>query len=128
MIKYFTWQELTKTNTGLPNVPTDINIIANLIELAKTLDILRSYFGSPITVNSGYRSKEVNAAVGGVKTSHHTMGYAADITAKDYEGLLKAILTNKSKFDQIIIYRNFIHVSIAPLMRHQVFDRRLVHK
>lgn len=121
MITYFKWNELIKTNTGLQNTPNDINVIANLIDLAKTLDYLRGYFGKPIIVNSGYRSKEVNEAVGGVKTSHHTMGLAADITSKDFEGLKKAILANKNKFDQIGIYDNYIHISIGPLMRHQIY-------
>ena len=121
MIKYFTWKELTHTDTGIENQPTDINIIANLIELAKELDTLRTYYGKPIIVNSGYRSKEVNAKVGGVSTSHHTMGLAADLTSKtDLEGLKKAILEQKNHFDQIIVYKTFVHVSIAPLMRHQV--------
>lgn len=102
-------------------MPDNINIIANMIDLAKTLDYLRGYFGKPIIVNSGYRSKEVNEKVGGVKTSHHTMGLAADVTSKDFEGLKKAILANKNKFDQIGIAKNFVHVSIAPQMRHQVF-------
>lgn len=120
MIRFFTWKELTKTDTCLPNEPADINRIANIIRLAESLDYLRGYFGKPIIVTSGYRSKEVNEKVGGVKTSHHTMGLAADITAKDFEGLKKAVLANVNHYDQIIIYKNFIHISIAPQMRHQV--------
>lgn len=120
-IKYFTWQELTHTDTNLPNVPNDINVIANLIKLANTLDTLRTYFGKPILVNSGYRSKEVNEKVGGVKTSHHLFGFAADITSKtNLDELKEAVITYKNYFDQIIIYPNFIHVSVAPQMRHQV--------
>ena len=123
MIQYFTWNELTKTDTGLPNVPNDINVIANLCQLARTLDYLRIYYGKPIRVNSGYRSKEVNAAVGGVATSHHLFGYAADITATDLSELKKAVLANKHYFDQIILYPNFVHVSVAPLMRHQIINK-----
>ena len=123
MIQYFTWNELTKTDTGLPNVPNDINVIANLCQLARILDYLRIYYGKPIRVNSGYRSKEVNAAVGGVATSHHLFGYAADITSDDLSELKKAVLANKHFFDQIILYPNFVHVSVAPLMRHQVISK-----
>lgn len=122
MITYFKWQELIKTNTGLPNTPDNINIIENLVDLARELDWLRKYFGSPIIVNSGYRSKEVNEKVGGVKTSHHTMGLAADITAKDFELLKQRVLENIARYDQVIIYpnRHFIHISIGPLKRNMV--------
>ena len=123
MITHFTWQELTKTNTGLDNTPTDINRIANLIDLAKALDLLRAYYGKPIIVNSAYRSTEVNAKVGGVATSHHTMGLAADITSKDFDSLKKAVLDYMLyKADQVIVYekQKFIHISIAPQMRHQL--------
>ena len=123
MIQYFTWNELTHTDTGLPNSPNDINVITNLCELARVLDYLRNYYGKPIRVNSGYRSKEVNAAVGGVATSHHLFGYAADISSSDIESLKKAVLANKHFFDQIILYPNFVHVSVAPLMRHQVITK-----
>lgn len=128
MIQYFTWEELTHTDTGLDNVPTDINVIANLIDLARILDFLRIYYDAPIRVNSGYRSPEVNARVGGVPTSHHLFGYAADITSEDVESLKKAVLANKHWFDQIIVYPNFVHVSIAPLMRHQVIHKDIIHK
>jgi zinc D-Ala-D-Ala carboxypeptidase len=123
MIRYFTWEELTHTDTGLPNTPTDINVIANLISLARMLDVLRIYYDGPIRVNSGYRSKEVNAAVGGVATSHHLFGFAADITSSNIASLKDAVLANKHWFDQVILYPNFIHVSIAPLMRHQVINK-----
>lgn len=123
MIQYFTWKELTHTDTGLPNVPDDINVIANLIGLARVLDVLRIYYDAPIRVNSGYRSKEVNACVGGVPTSHHTMGYAADITSDDIKSLKDAVLANKHWFDQVIVYPDFVHVSVAPLMRHQVIHK-----
>lgn len=129
MIQYFTWKELTHTDTGLDNVPTDINVIANLIGLARILDVLRIYYDAPIRVNSGYRSVEVNERVGGVPTSHHTMGYAADITSvasDDIKSLKDAVLANKHLFDQIILYPTFVHVSVAPLMRHQVIHKDII--
>ena len=46
----------------------------------KILDPLREAWGRPIFVNSGYRSPALNKAVGGVATSHHLRGMAADIT------------------------------------------------
>lgn len=56
------------------------------------LDPLRKAYGHPIKVTSGYRSPRLNAAVGGVKTSQHEKGQAADITAGSPE-------ENKKLFD-----------------------------
>ena len=62
------------------------------------LEMLRAKFGKAIYINSGYRSPEHNAAVGGVKNSYHVQGMAADIRpryGKDFEhelGLIKNVL------------------------------------
>lgn len=79
----FTLHELTKSETalrhGLDNTPSE-EIIANLKTLAeKVLQPVRNYFAKGVKVNSGYRAPEVNAAVGGSRTSDHTKGMAADI-------------------------------------------------
>lgn len=120
MVTYFTFQELVKTNTGLENYPTDINLLANLVDLAKFLDQIRKELGLPIIVNSGYRSPQVNAKVGGVKTSHHTMCLAADIKCKDNAKLLEILKKHIKEIDQLIVYPTFIHISIAPLRRGQI--------
>jgi len=74
---------MTKSETalrkGMPNEPTEADI-ANLKLLAeKVLQPLRDHYGVGIKVNSGYRSPDVNAAVGGSRTSDHCKGQAADI-------------------------------------------------
>lgn len=79
----FSLQEMTKSETALrknmPNVPTEADI-ANMKLLAeKVLQPLRDHYGVGIKVNSGYRSPDVNAAVGGSRTSDHCKGQAADI-------------------------------------------------
>jgi len=59
-------------------------VIANLEYLtAKTLEPIRQAFNYPIRVNSGYRSKALNQAVGGSKTSPHAGGEAVDIVISD---------------------------------------------
>ena len=78
----FTLKELTKSDTatrlGLDNTP-DEEALENLKTLCKmVLQPVRDNFGR-VTVNSGYRSPESNAAVGGSKTSDHCKGMAADI-------------------------------------------------
>ena len=79
----FTLKELTKSDTatrlGLDNTPDD-EALENLKTLCEmVLQPVRENFGKSVTVNSGYRSPESNAAVGGSKTSDHCKGQAADI-------------------------------------------------
>ncbi len=75
--QYFTWGELTK---GLTRVPDTIEIVRNTIKLARYLEQIRRYLGNKvITVISGYRPPYINGAVGGVSNSRHTFGDAADI-------------------------------------------------
>ncbi len=94
----FTLQELTKSETALrknmPNVPTEADI-ANMKLLAeKVLQPLRDHYGVGIKVNSGYRSPDVNAAVGGSRTSDHCKGQAADI---EIPGIANAVLAQYIK-------------------------------
>ena len=84
-MEYFTVKELTRSVTAealkIDNTPT-AEAEENLKALINNvLDPLREAYGNPITVTSGYRSPRLNAAVGGVKTSQHQRGQAADITA-----------------------------------------------
>jgi len=115
MSKYFTIKELTNTNKNLPNVPDKV-AEANLIQLVENvLDPLRSLYGKPIKVNSGYRSKLVNAAVGGAKNSDHLFGLAADITAgsKAENKKLFELIKANFEFKQLIDEKNYqwIHIS-----------------
>lgn len=122
--KYFTYLELVRTDTGLPNGPTEWQQVVNLQRLAFFLDRLRDYMGSAVIVTSGFRSPEVNARVGGSKTSAHLQGLAADIvpksrTQEDFKRMLAylAPLAELKSVDQIIVYRNgdtvkWIHVGL----------------
>ena len=84
-MKYFSFKEMIRSNTararGIENIPDwdDIYRLQRLIETI--LDPLREWYGKPIIVTSGYRCEALNKAVGGVSTSLHQYGYAADITA-----------------------------------------------
>jgi hypothetical protein len=74
---HFTLSEMTRTASGLANVPTDAEVKA-LTALAMTLlEPVRAKFG-PVSIHSGYRGPAVNAAIGGSKTSQHMKGEAAD--------------------------------------------------
>jgi hypothetical protein len=114
-MKHFTLEELTHTNTGLENTPTN-EVVTNLQQLVENvLDPVREIYGKPITVNCGYRSPEVNRKVGGVANSQHLKGEAADISAgsKRENAVLYEIIRLRGKFDQLINEKDFswIHVS-----------------
>lgn len=122
MSRYFTLKELLATNTDAPNFPQTWEEIENLQKLSARLDFIRAKCCFPIRVNSGYRSEEVNRLVGGVATSAHRLGLAADICS--YHGneaennTLFSVckqLINKLHIDQLIVYRKdnrirFLHV------------------
>ena len=83
------------------------------------LDPLRERYGKPIKVNSGFRCLVHNKTVGGVPNSQHMKGEAADIipvssekikVKSELERLVK-IIEELGKFDQLIIYPTFVHVS-----------------
>jgi hypothetical protein len=91
--------ESAKRN-GISNMPTEAHI-ANLKILAeKIFEPIRNNFRCPIHVSSGYRSKELNAKVGGSTTSQHSSGEAIDL---DMDGTPNGV-TNKMIFDYI--YKN----------------------
>lgn len=80
---------------GIKNMPTPEHL-DNLKKLAeKIFQPIRDHFGIPIHVSSGYRSKELNAAIGGSATSQHCKGEALDI---DMDG---TSVTNKQVFEFI---------------------------
>lgn len=112
----FTLAELTKTSTGLTNMPpSKSEIYSNLLRTAKMLQSLRDWLGKPIIVNSGYRSPAVNKAVGGASNSSHMYGLAADIVVDGmtpYE-LCLAIKKADVEFDQVIQEPNWVHFQIA---------------
>ena len=76
----------------------------------EVLDPVREKLGMPIVVNSGYRCERHNKDVGGVRNSQHLRGEAADVTCADLPRL-KALIIENGKFDQLITYPTFLHVS-----------------
>ena len=115
--KYFTLAELCSTNSGLTNMP-DWEQVDNLYLLTEmVLDPLRALYGRAIKVNSGYRSVDVNKAIGGARTSQHLFGLAADITGGDKvsNAQLYNLIVAHLPFDQVINERDFawVHVSVS---------------
>ena len=132
-MKYFTIEELTRSTTtrlrGIDNTPSQ-QVIDNLNALVdNVLDPLREACGKPLHVNSGYRCRALNKAVGGVPASQHMRGEAADITAgsKDANRELYSLLKRLNlPVDQAINEKDFswIHVSYGPRHRRHFFAIR----
>lgn len=78
--------------------------------MGNVLEPARERLGKPITVNSGFRCTVHNKTVGGVYNSQHVSGQAADVSSSDNRRLAKVIVEN-GRFDQVIIYPTFVHVS-----------------
>jgi zinc D-Ala-D-Ala carboxypeptidase len=116
---HFTWAELSRTSTGLPNSPGPA-ARANLSNLARTvLEPLRAATGGhPLHVNSGYRSPAVNAATAGAaQDSQHMAGEAADIRSGNVSSETLAAYARDLAlpYDQLIFYHpargGHVHVS-----------------
>lgn len=117
---YFTLHELTYSATaaarGIPNTPPPEAVSALRALADNVLDPLRRAWGRPIVVNSGYRSAPLNKAVGGVPTSQHLKGQAADITAgstQDNRALFDLCRRLALPFDQLILEKGgqWLHIS-----------------
>lgn len=132
-ITNFTFKELVKTDTGLDNIPDDMNVVKNLVKLAQFLQTIRNELHLPIIVNSGYRSKEVNESVGGVSSSYHVKGLAADIKCADMDKLLTILHSHLMEIDQLGIYYNsseqlWFHVGLpeeGKLPRTQIYTKEV---
>lgn len=111
---HFSYEELTRTDTGLENDP-GVAMAGNMQRLADTLEQIREVLGVPLKVNSGYRSEEVNAKVGGVKTSAHLFCRAADIVPQgiSLEEAFESIRKSGIVYDQWILEPTWIHIGIA---------------
>ena len=111
---HFTLGELTKSSSHpeVYNIPSH-EAIANLKRVCVWLEELRLRSGTPIVINSGYRSPQLNKKIGGVPTSNHLTGCAVDIRVSGMEQLIvyAAILiqyaneTNQ-EFDELLIEKN----------------------
>ena len=84
-MKHFSISELTASATalreGIDNRPSKCAYHLLHVLVDQLLDPIREAWGEPIVVSSGYRCKELNTLIGGVKNSHHMLGCAADIIA-----------------------------------------------
>lgn len=134
--EHFTYAELTGSDAaarlGMDNTPPP-DVLENLKRLASFLEQVRAVVGKPLIISSGYRSVEVNRAVGGSATSQHCKGCAADfrvsgMTPKQVVGM---IVKSKLQYDQVIEeFTSWVHISIpnkpeiGPRKQALIIDRK----
>ena len=116
MTEHFTLEELTHTDhRTLDNTPNETEL-ANIQRLAEFLEELKTILGGkPIMVNSAFRSKAVNDAVGSKDTSQHRIGCAADIRvpAMTPDQVVRAVIASGIGYDQVIReFDRWTHISI----------------
>lgn len=132
LTKHFKLEEFTRSATaqanGINNEPSNEHR-TNLKKLANTLEEVRFILGNnPILISSGYRSKSLNALVGGSPTSDHANGLAVDFTCPKFGSVQKICETLAESglaFDQIIFEQgdtHWIHLGIGPRLRRQVLS------
>lgn len=134
MTPHFTLAELTHTDhRELENNPNETEF-ANIQRLAEFLENLKTLLGGkPIMVNSAFRSKAVNDAVGSKDTSQHRLGCAADLRVPSMtpDEVVRAIIASDLGYDQVIKeFDRWTHVSIpnvagtAPRKQALIIDKQ----
>lgn len=95
------------------------DVLENIKMLSKYVQLIRNEIGVQLVINSGYRSPQHNAKVGGVKNSYHVQGKASDlssskITPKElYDAILKLIADGKIYNGGVGLYNTFVHYDIG---------------
>ena len=119
LTKNFSLEELTLSGTAarlkINNTPNDTQL-QNLRRLAELLQQVRDHFNAPVFINSGFRCKALNDAVGSKDTSQHLLGCAADLRISGISPRqgVQAIIKSGIPFDQIICeFDSWIHISVS---------------
>jgi len=132
--EHFTLEELSFSEAAarleIDNTPSP-EVLRNLIRIAVTMEAIRALLGAmPINVHSGYRSPQLNRAVGGVNSSAHCRGLACDFVCPAFGTPLKVALTILSsaiEYDQLILEYGWVHVGLAQagtVLRREALTKR----
>jgi hypothetical protein len=126
----FTLDELTHTDhREFENTPNESEL-ANLTRLAAFLETVKTAIGGkPVLINSAFRCKEVNDAVGSKDTSQHRIGCAADIRVPGMtpDEVVRAIIGAKLPYDQVIReFDRWTHVSIPNTAEAKPRGQKLI--
>lgn len=114
--KNFSYKEFEESETairkGIANVINTTEIRDSVKALVlNVLQPLRDAWGKPLHINSGYRCPTLNEAVGGVATSAHLYGQAADVACDNPYELASLAKELNLPYDQMILYPTFVHFS-----------------
>lgn len=116
LTEHFTLEELTHTDHRELNNEPNESEIENLKRLAEFLEQVKTTLGGkPVMVNSAFRSKAVNDAVGSKDTSQHRIGCAADIRIPGMtpDEVVKAVIASGIGYDQVIReFDRWTHISV----------------
>ena len=116
MTPHFSLAELTRTDHRTLDNSPDADALANLQRLAAFLEQVREVLGGrAVVINSAYRSKAVNNAVGSKDTSQHRLGCAADIRVPGMtpDAVVKAVMASGLAYDQLIReFDSWTHISV----------------
>jgi hypothetical protein len=101
---------------GIDNTPPPA-IVENLRQLAAGLEQAQEVLGHPLEISSGYRSPELNVAIGGAEKSQHCLGLAADFVCPAFGTPLEiaaALRDSSMRFDQCILeFGRWVHLSFS---------------
>lgn len=104
---------LAKYPDNTPDAQSLVNLAIGCVTILEPVRILMD---CPIIINSGFRNQRVNTLVGGVATSQHMTGCAADIKVRDRVKFSLLIAHLRSMpFDQLLVGRGWCHVSWSPM-------------
>ena len=112
----FSYREFERSETaarkGIINIIHTVQVRDSIKALVdEVLQPLRIAWGKPLVINSGYRCPELNREVGGVPTSQHIKGEAADVACDDPYALARLACDLGLPYDQMILYPTFVHFS-----------------
>ena len=132
---HFTLEEMTASETaarhGWNNTPNE-DEVRNLTRTAQLLEMVRDTISKPVMINSAFRSKQVNDAVGSSDRSQHRLGCAADIRVPGMtpRAVVEACIAAELPYDQIIVeFDSWTHISVpndpasAPRRQALIIDR-----
>ncbi len=132
MTPHFSLAELTHTDHREFDNTAPPEVLPNLRRIALLMEQVRSLLGQPIFITSGYRSKQVNDAVGSKDTSQHRLGCAVDFkcTGLTPDQIVKKIKASDIAYDQLIReFDGWTHISVsseparAPRKQALIIDR-----
>ena len=128
--EHFSLNELTITNHREYDNTPNADQINNLTRVAQLLEQVKALLGGkPVMVNSGYRSPQVNLAVGSKPTSQHCLGCAADIRVPGMtpDEVVQAIKASEIPYDQLIReFDSWTHISVPSLANGEPRKQALI--